>query len=339
MNNAHDNEVVVITGATAGVGRAVARLFAEKGARCALLARGKAGLESTRRDIVSRGGEALALPTDVSAPVLVEQAAQKVTDEWGKIDIWINCAMLTMYCEFEKMTPEEFRRITEVNYLGYVYGTQAALKRMLKVNSGTIVQISSSLAYRSIPLQSAYCGSKHAINGFTDSVRCELLHENSRVWITSVELPGLNTPQFSWAKSNMSKKPQPIPPIYQPEVAAEAVYWAAHHRRREVTVGGMSLVAIWANKLIPGFLDRYLARTAYEAQQYDGPRDSQRPSNIWEPVDAEDDYGAHGEFDLRSKSSSLQFKVSRMPGYPFYAAAALMMGAWWVGGRLLRRKP
>ncbi|MFP4240586.1 MAG: SDR family oxidoreductase [Chitinispirillaceae bacterium] len=338
MSGTNENEVVVITGASAGVGRAVARLFGERKAKTALLARGEAGLEATRRDVVSRGGEALALSTDVSDPAQVEQAAQTVMEKWGRIDIWINCAMLTMYSEFEKITPEEFRRITEVNYLGYVYGTQAALKRMLKVNSGTIVQISSSLAYRSIPLQSAYCGSKHAINGFTDSVRCELLHEDSRVWITAVELPGLNTPQFSWAKSYMPKKPQPVPPIYQPEVAAEAVYWAAHHRRREVTVGGMSLVAIWANKFIPGFLDWYLAKNVYQGQQYDGARDPDRPSNLWEAVDSKEDFGAHGEFDQRSKKESLQFKISKMPGYPFYSAALLTMGAWWLGKKLIRRK-
>ena len=330
--------MVVITGASAGVGRAVARLFAEKKARIALLARGIKGLESTKKDVISRGGDALVIKTDVADADQVEAAAAQVMSEWGRIDKWINCAMVTVYSEFSEMTTQEFHRVTEVNYLGYVYGTHAALKQMLPANKGTIIQVGSSLAYRGIPVQSAYCGSKHAIKGFTESLRCELLHKRSNVRITMVQLPALNTPQFSWAKNNMPKKCQPIKPVYQPEVAAEAIYWAAYHKRRETIVGTTSLVAIWAEKLFPGIVDRYLVKTAYEAQQYDGENDLHKKSNLWEPVDETEDFGAHGDFDEGARNHSGQWIVSTMPGYLFYGVLTLTLGAGWLIRRALSQK-
>ncbi len=321
-----DFEVVVITGASAGVGRAVARLFAESKAKIGLIARGREGLEAARRDVISRGGDAITIQADVSNPDQVELAAQKVIDQWGRIDIWINSAMLTVYSEFTDMKMQDFKRATEVTYLGYVYGTQAALKRMLPANKGIIVQVGSSIAYRGIPLQSAYSGAKHAIHGFTEAIRCELMHQKSKVWITMVQLPALNTPQFGWAKDNLQKKPQPIPPVYQPEVAADAIHWAAHHHRREVTVGTSSLMVIWGNKLFPGMLDLYLATNAYKAQQHDGAPDPNQPVNLWEPVDTDKDFGAHGEFDDNARNSSRQLKLTKLPGYPFYTAALLVLG-------------
>jgi NAD(P)-dependent dehydrogenase (short-subunit alcohol dehydrogenase family) len=305
----HNREVVVITGASAGVGRATARIFAQRGARLGLLARGKDGLEGARRDVESVGGTALALPTDVANPEQVEAAAAAVEAAFGPIDIWINNAMTSVFSPFKQMTADEFRRVTEVTYLGYVYGTMSALRRMLPRDRGVIVQVGSALAYRGIPLQSAYCGAKHAIQGFTESVRCELLHDGSNVKITMVQLPALNTPQFNWVKSRLPNKPQPVPPIYQPEVAAEAIHWAAHHYRREWSVGWSTVVAIWGNKLFPAIGDRYLAATGYEAQQTDQPADPNRPYNLWEPVPG--DWGAHGDFDDRAFGTSLQFMMSK----------------------------
>ncbi|HWH68573.1 MAG TPA: SDR family oxidoreductase, partial [Candidatus Sulfotelmatobacter sp.] len=221
-------------------------------------------------------------------------------------DIWINDAMASVFSPLKEMTAEEFRRVTEVTYLGTVYGTMAALKRMLPRNRGTIVQVGSALAYRSIPLQSAYCGAKHAIRGFTDSLRSELIHDHSQVQVTMVHLPAVNTPQFSWVKSRLPNQAQPVPPIYQPEVPAEAIYWAAHHRRRELFVGLPTVKAIEGNKLIPGLLDRLLARKGYSGQQTNEPRDPNQPNNLWEPVDGETgrDHGAHGSFDARARSFS-----------------------------------
>src|SRR5918912_496967 len=230
-------EVVVVTGASAGVGRATAVAFAKRGARVGLLARGRDGLEGARTEVESAGGKALIIPADVSDADAVEEAAQRVEEDLGPIDVWVNNAMTSVFSPVKEMTPEEFRRVTEVTYLGYVYGTMAALKRMLPRNRGTIVQVGSALAYRGIPLQSAYCGAKHAIQGFMDSLRCELLHDGSRVRVAMVQMPALNTPQFGWVKSRLPHKAQPVPPIYQPEVAAEAIHWAAHHERREIWVG------------------------------------------------------------------------------------------------------
>ena len=299
-------EVVVITGASAGVGRATAQAFAKRGASIGLIARGVEGLKGARSDVERLGGKALTLALDVANAGLVEAAAEQVEEHFGPIQIWINDAMTSIFSPLKEMTGEEFRRVTEVTYLGTVYGTMAALKRMLPRNHGTIVQVGSALAYRSIPLQSAYCGAKHAVRGFTDSLRSELLHDKSGVHVTMVHLPAVNTPQFSWVKSRLPRKAQPVPPIYQPEVPAEAIYWAAHHRRRELFVGFPTFKAVEGNKFIPGFLDRYLSRAAYAGQQTKQPKDPDQPDNLWQPVDGQKghDYGAHGEFDVRARKSS-----------------------------------
>src|SRR5688572_844020 len=252
-------EVVVITGASAGVGRATARAFAQRGAKIGLVARGRDGLEGTREEIERAGGSALVLPTDVASAEQVEAAAQAVEENFGPIDIWINNAMVSVFSPIKEMTAEEFKRVTEVTYLGYVYGTLAALKRMLPRDRGVIIQVGSALAYRGIPLQSAYCGAKHAVQGFVDSLRCELLHDKSRVRVAMVQLPAMNTPQFSWVKSRMRRKPQPVPPIYQPELGAEAILFAALNNRREMYIGYPTVAAIVADKVAGGLADRYLA--------------------------------------------------------------------------------
>jgi NAD(P)-dependent dehydrogenase (short-subunit alcohol dehydrogenase family) len=302
-NNA-SNEVVVITGASAGVGRATARAFARRGARIGLLARGEDGLEGARADVEKDGGEALVIPTDVAHSEDVESAAEAVEKRFGPIDIWVNNAMTTVFSPLKEITPEEFKRATEVTYLGTVYGTMAALKRMYTRDRGCIVQVGSALAYRSIPLQAPYCGAKHAILGFTDSLRSELIHDHSKIHLTMVQMPALNTPQFSWCKTKLPRHPQPVPPIFQPEVAAEAIVWAAHHKRREVYVGGPTIEAIEGNKIAPGWLDHYLARNCYDGQQTDEPVSSSRPNNLFEPVPG--DHGAHGIFDNRAHASSAQ---------------------------------
>ncbi|MDQ6833966.1 MAG: SDR family oxidoreductase, partial [Chloroflexota bacterium] len=244
-------------------------------------------------------------PTDVADADQVEAAAAAVEQAFGPIDIWVNDAMVSVFSPIKEMTADEFKRVTEVTYLGFVYGTMAALKRMLPRDTGAIVQVGSALAYRSIPLQAAYCASKAAIRGFTDSLRCELLHDKSNVHVTMVQMPDLNTPQFGWVKSRLPHKAQPVPPIYQPEVAAEAIYWSAHHKRREVHVGWSTQQAIWGTRFAPGLLDRYLARTGYKGQQTDQPADPHRPNNLWEPVDGDGtDHGAHGAFDDRSRDRS-----------------------------------
>ena len=304
----HVSEVVVITGASAGVGRATARKFARHGARIALLARGTDGLEAAQREVQELGGTAIVIPVDVANPEQVEAAAARAEIDLGKIDIWINNAMASVFSPIKEMTSEEFRRVTEVTYLGYVYGTLAALKRMLPRDRGVIVQVGSALAYRGIPLQSAYCAAKHAVQGFCDSLRCELLHDNSGVRLTMVQLPALNTPQFGWVKSRLPRKAQPVPPIFQPEVAAEAIYFAAHNPRREFYVGAPSVGVIVANKFVPGLLDHYLARSGYDSQQYDGAEDPNRPNNLWQPVPG--DHGAHGAFDARARSWSPQLWTS-----------------------------
>jgi len=317
-------EVVVITGASAGVGRAVVREFAKRKAKIGLLARGIDGLEGARREVEAAGGEALALPTDVADPDQVEAAAAAVEDHFGPIDIWINNAMVTVLSPFKEMTPAEFKRVTEVTYLGYVYGTMSALKRMLPRDRGMIVQVGSALAYRSIPLQSAYCGAKHGIKGFTDSIRSELIHDKSNVRITMVQLPALNTPQFSWAKSRLPNQPQPVPPIFQPEVAAEGIYWAAHHNRRELSIGWPSVKAIEGNKVIPGLIDWYLAGFGYSGQQTNQPVDPNRRDNLWEPVPG--DHGAHGIFDKRAKPYSVQLPIDLHRGWVAAGVALLAVG-------------
>src|SRR2546421_269134 len=253
-------EVVVITGASAGLGRATARAFAREGAHIGLLARGRDGLEGARRDVERLGGRALALPTDVADAAQVEQAAEVAEHEFGPIDVWVNNAMVSVFSPVKEMKPEEYRRVTEVTYLGCVHGTLVALKRMLPRDSGVIVQVGSALAYRGIPLQSAYCAAKHAIEGFCDSLRTELLHDKSNVRVTMVQLSAFNTPQFGWIKSRLPRRAQPVPPIFQPEVAAEAIYFAAHQPRREFIVGWPAFKAIYGNKIAPWYADRVLAR-------------------------------------------------------------------------------
>lgn len=303
-----DRKVVVVTGASAGVGRATVQRFAQDGASIALLARGDEGLAAAERDVESAGGKALAIPTDVADASQVQEAAKTAEDTFGGIDIWINNAMTSVFAEFQDISPEEFERVTRVTYLGVVYGTMSALKSMQGRGGGVIVQVGSALAYRGIPLQSAYCGAKHAIQGFTESVRCELMHNNSGIHITMVQLPALNTPQFGWVLSRLPNRAQPVPPIFQPEVAAEAIYWAAYHHRREIYVGFSAVKAIVGNKMLPALADRYLAYTGYEAQQTSEPDPKERPFNLWEPVSG--DRGAHGDFDRHAKTKSYQLSMT-----------------------------
>ena len=303
----------MITGASAGLGRATAREFGAHGAKVGLLARGIDGLEGAKRDIERAGGRAIVCPTDVSDAAAVEEAAARIERELGPIDIWVNSAMVSVFSPVKEMKPEEYKRVTEVTYLGFVYGTLAALKRMLPRDRGTIVQVGSALAYRSIPLQSAYCAAKHAIAGFTDSLRCELIHDKSHVHVTMVQMPALNTTQFGWVKSRLRYKAQPVPPIFQPEVGARAIYWAAHHRRRELYVGWPTVEAIEANKVAPGILDHYLGRTGYSSQQTSEPDDPNRPNNLWNPVPG--DHGAHGTFDQAAHERSWELLASLTRGW------------------------
>ena len=296
----------MITGASAGVGRAVAIRFAQQGARIGLLARGRAGLEGARSDVEAAGGEAIVLPADVADAEAVEQAAARLEETFGPIDVWINNAMASVYSPVAETPADEFKRVTEVTYLGVVHGTLSALRRMRPRNRGAIVQVGSALAYRGIPLQAPYCAAKHAVQGFCDSLRAELLHDGSRIHLTMVQLPALNTPQFDWVKSRLPRRGQPVPPIFQPEVAAEAIVWAADAGRREVYVAWPTVVAIVGNKLAPGIGDAYLARNGFDAQQTDEPEDPDRPHNLWHPVDDDRDVGIHGRFDDRAHSTSWQ---------------------------------
>ncbi len=300
----HNQETVVITGASAGVGRATVREFAARGAQIGLIARGEERLAAAKSEVEAAGGKALTFPIDVADADAVDTAAREVEAKLGPIDIWVNNAMTSVFSPVKEMQPDEFKRVTEVTYLGVVYGTLAALKRMLPRDRGVIVEVGSALAYRGIPLQAAYCGAKHAIQGFVDSLRCELLHDHSNVRVTMVQMPALNTPQFSWVKSRLPHKAQPVPPIFQPEVAAEAIYWAAHHERTEVYVGWPTVEAIVGNKIAPRFADRYLARTGYKAQQTEDAEDKDRADNLWRPVPG--NYGAHGKFDARANNFSIQ---------------------------------
>ena len=326
------NEVVVITGASAGLGRAAAQEFGKHGAKVGLIARGIDGLEGAKREIESAGGQAVVLPADVADAGAVENAAASVEREFGPIDIWVNNAMASVFSPVKEMQADEYKRVTEVTYLGVVYGTLAALKRMLPRDRGTIVQVGSALAYRSIPLQSAYCAAKHAISGFTDSLRCELIHDKSNVRVTMVQMPALNTPQFGWVKSRLKHKAQPVPPIFQPEVGARAIYWAAHHSRREVYAGWPTVEAIIGNKIAPGLLDRYLGKTGFASQQTCEPEDPNRPDNLWSPVPG--DHGAHGVFDSRAHATSWELRASLDrkwigAGVAAIAAAFLIAGRRW----------
>jgi short-subunit dehydrogenase len=302
--NGH-GEVVVVTGASAGVGRAVAHAFARRGARLGLLARGHEGLEAARRECQCLGGEAVAVPTDVGDAEQVEAAAAAVEERLGPIDVWVNDAMATVFAPFLETTPEEYARATQVTYLGTVHSTMSALRRMVPRDRGTVVQVGSALAYRAIPLQAAYCGAKFAIRGMTDAVRTELLHQRSRVWITMVQLPAVNTPRFEWCRTRLPHHLQPVPPIYQPEVPAEAVYYAAHHRRREIRCGGTAVAVILGTKVAPGLADRYLARTGVASQQVQGmPAPPGRPDNLFRPVPER--AATHGMFDERAHRRSWQ---------------------------------
>jgi NAD(P)-dependent dehydrogenase (short-subunit alcohol dehydrogenase family) len=315
-------KVVAITGASAGVGRATVRSFAERGATIGLLARGEDGLKAARREVEAAGGGAIDLPCDVSDGDAVERAADAIERELGPIDVWVNNAMVGVFDEFLDVRPEDFRRVTDVTYLGVVNGTRSALRRMTARDRGTIVQVGSALAFRGIPLQAAYCGAKHAIQGYTESVRTELLHRRSSVRIVQVHLPALNTPQFHWVKTDLERHPQPVPPIYQPEVAARAIVWAATHRRRQLFVGAPTVLTVWADRFVPGLLDRYLGRTGYGGQQAAWPIEPGRPDNLYAPVAG--DQGAHGEFDDVARSRSLQlWATTHRPLVGAAAAVAL----------------
>jgi NAD(P)-dependent dehydrogenase (short-subunit alcohol dehydrogenase family) len=328
--------VVVITGASAGVGRAAAHEFAKEGARIGLMARGRAGLEGAKREVQGLGGEALVLPCDVADAGAVEAAAAEVEKEYGPIGVWVNDAMASVFSPIKEMSAEEFKRVTDVTYLGFVYGTLAALKRMLPRNRGVIIQVGSALAYRGIPLQAAYCAAKHAIQGFCDSLRCELIHDRSNVRVTMIQMPALNTPQFSWVKSRLPRKAQPVPPIYQPEVAARAIIYASNHPRREIYVGLPTVEAIVGNKIAPAALDHYLAHNCYAAQQTNEPEDPNRPNNLWEPVDAERDHGTHGTFDERANSWSPQLWTDLHRSW--VALGILALGSAVFGGFFAKRR-
>jgi short-subunit dehydrogenase len=315
--------VVVVTGASAGVGRAAAREFARRGCDVALLARNGEALDNARAEVESQGRRALAIPLDMSDADAVESAAFAIESQLGPIDVWVNNAMVTVFSPVTLLRPEEVRRVTEVTYLGTVNGTLSALRRMVSRGRGTIVQVGSALAYRSIPLQAPYCGAKSAIRGFTDSLRTELLHSGSRVRVTMVQMPALNTPQFDWCRARVARKPQPVPPIFEPEVAARAIVWASRHRRREVFVGTSTVAAIWGNRLIAPLLDRYLARTAFRAQLAPEPIEPNRRDNLWQTVPG--DHGAHGRFADRASSHSRELWASTHRGWLLTACAA---GAW-----------
>ena len=316
--------VVAVTGASAGVGRATARAFARDGADVGLIARGRERLESAKREVEAAGRRAVVAEADVADAAQVEAAAQRIEDELGPIDVWVNNAMTTVFAPVSDTTPEEFRRATEVTYLGSVWGTMSALRRMRPRDSGVIVQVGSALAYRGIPLQGAYCGSKHALQGFLESLRAELLHEGSNVQLTMVQLPALNTPQFTWSRAKLPRSPQPVPPIFQPEVAADAIVWAAGHPRRELMVGWPTVKAIVGNAIAPSLADRYLARNAYTAQQTDQPIDPARADNLFEPVPG--DQGAHGPFDEEARPRSVQLRLNKHR-IPLLVALAALAGA------------
>src|SRR5579875_3551458 len=303
------NEVVVITGASGGVGRAAARKFAAEGARIGLIARGRKGLEGAARDVEQAGGQALVLPIDVADHDQVQAAASSVEDAFGPIDVWVNDAMVTVYAPFMDIEPEEFRRSTEVSYLGMVWGTRAALQRMVPRDHGVIVQVCSAMSYRGIPLQSPYCGAKHACKGFTESVITELLHHKSKVQVSMIQLPGLNTTQFTWGRTKLPKQTQPVPPMYQPEVAAKAIHYAAHHRRRQIYVGMPTVMNVLGERVAPWLLDRYLAKSGYKSQMTEHDLDPAGHDNLFEPVD--EDRGAHGPFDDMAHSVSPQYELSR----------------------------
>lgn len=322
-----DELVVVVTGASAGIGRATAVAFAGRGAKVALLARGEVGLEAAAQEVRAAGGEALTIPVDVADAEAVQRAADRAESELGPVDVWVNSAFSSVFAPFDEITSEEFRRVTEVTYLGTVYGTQAAVRLMRPRDRGTIVQVGSALAYRGIPLQSAYCAAKHAVQGFNESLRVELLSQGSGIHTTMVQMPAVNTPQFSWVLSRLPKQAQPVPPIYQPEVAARAVLYAADHpQRREYWVGTGAAKTILGNALMPAVLDRYLSRTGFDSQQTPDPRPADQPSNLWEPADGPGgrDFGSHGLFDDQARTYSKQQWVAHQVGSLTSSAAGAL---------------
>jgi short-subunit dehydrogenase len=325
-------KTVVVTGASAGVGRATAVAFGARGDRVALIARGEEGLQAAAREVREAGGTALVLPCDVADADAVDAAAQRAEDELGPIDVWVNCAMAAVLAFVHETDAADVRRVTETTYLGCVHGTLAALRRMRPRDRGVIVQVGSTLAYRAIPLQATYCAAKFAIRGFTDSLRTELLHEGSGVRVTMVQLPGLNTTQFTWVRTTLRRQPRPVAPVYQPEVAADAIVHAAEHPRRELWVGASTPLLITGNKLAPWLGDRYLARTNVDAQQTPDPIDPGRPDYLYGPLG---DRGSHGPFDGEARGSSLQLALTKRRRALTLAAAATTAGA--VGAALARR--
>jgi NAD(P)-dependent dehydrogenase (short-subunit alcohol dehydrogenase family) len=326
-----DSRVVVVTGASAGVGRATAVEFGRRGDKVALLARGSVGLEAAAREVEAAGGIALPIVTDVAEYDQVEQAAARVEQELGPIDVWVNNAFSAVFAPFSEISMEEFHRTTAVTYLGYVHGTKAALDRMRPRDRGVLVHVGSALSYRGIPLQSAYCGAKHAIQGFHESLRCELLHDKANVHTTMVQLPAVNTPQFDWVLNKLPEHPQPVPPIFQPEVIARQIAYAADHpQRREYVVGGSAVATIFGNRVAAGVLDRYLGFTGYKSQQTGQPARAGRPANLWEPADGEggQDFGAHGSFDDQASDHSAQAWLTRKGVTP----ALVNLGAAVVSG-------
>jgi len=330
-------QIVVVTGASAGIGRAVAVAFGARGATVGLIARGESGLASAAKEVERAGGRAVVLPLDVADPAQVSAAVDRMETEVGAIDVWVNVAFTSVFAPFDQISPEEFRRATEVTYLGYVYATQAVLPRMKARDRGVIVHVGSALAYRGIPLQTAYCGAKHAIQGFHEALRCELLHEKSNVHVTMVQMPAVNTPQFSWVLSRLPRHPQPVPPIYQPETVATNVLYAADHpRRREYWVGSSTAMTLAANAVAPGLLDRYLGRTGFDSQQTSQPHDPDAPTNLFEPADGRDgrDFGMHGIFGRQTISWDPQLWASRHHGTLAAGATAVLAGL--VGWRRSR---
>jgi short-subunit dehydrogenase len=315
-------DTVVVTGASAGVGRAIALYYARKGARIGLIARGRTGLEAARQEVVALGGQALVLALDVAQAEEVEKAAAAVEQAFGPIGIWINSAMVTTFAPLSKLSPEEIRRVMEVTYLGSVHGSMAAYRRMQPRDRGIIIQVGSALAYRSIPLQAPYCAAKAAIRGFTDALRSELIKQGSRVQLTMVHLPAVNTPQFDWARAHLPRKPRPVAPVYQPEVIAEAVAWAARHRKREMHLGHSSMFIIQANKFFPGLLDRYLAKAAWSGQMAEEPSAPRRPDNLFDPV--EGDFGARGRFNDEARDRCVQFLLTKW--LPWMMLAGVLCG-------------
>ena len=326
------NKVVVITGASGGVGRATAWEFAKQGAKIALLARSEVQLEATKKEVEQKGGQAITIVCDVADYNAVEEAAARTERELGEIDVWVNNAMASVFAPFKEVTAEEFKRVTEVTYLGTVYGTQAALKRMLPRDRGSIVFVGSALAYRGIPLQSAYCGAKHGIQGFYDSLRSELMHDKSNIKTCMVQLPAVNTTQFGWVLSRLPNKPKPMGKIYQPEVPARAIVYAAAHNRREIFVGFPTFQAIIGNKIAPWLGDFVLSKQGYKGQQTNEPVEPGRKNNVWEPVP--EDRGAHGQFDEKAKSSSITLWASMNRG--LVTALACVAGIALLAGKRIK---